>query len=347
MAKSSRPDRKEFRDSNGRFIQGEYSPARRATAPSMTTVPPRASAYPSDVVKVRPRYPRAYSVTETLERDVTRIPTMPPAVAIWQYETPQYEAESSLSSLSLAISEATRLRSPAIDELDTSPPVPDTPSLEEKKRDSKHKYAPTLSSWIDRTEVKTTPEYVGPQEALDASVSSPFDRFRWWLLLPGRIELILWICGTLVLICVTGLLVFMLAVSSGFFHTQQNASTVICSSQESVQSAATGRENCTLSTVSSSSGLQITMLNGDLMETGRVLRLRGQGFHRLGRITITHDANVPCQPNIIQADEQGEFAVVIKLDDKGYWGAGRHQIKINDTESKHSIILTVMLEPQK
>lgn len=354
MSRSSQPGRKEFQGSGGRFIQGEYSPALRrvpastaSTAPLTTTIPPRASAHPSDVVKVRPRYPRAYSSTETLERDVTRIPTMPPTAAIWQYETPQYEAESSLSSLSLAISEATRLHSQTIDELDTSPPLPDHPTLARRNRNSKR---PLIAGQeIDRTEIKTTPEFVGRQEAIDTSVSRPFDRFRWWLLAPGRIELILWICGTVLLICITGLLVFILAVSTGFVHSssQQNDSNALCGPQQSARSATSGGANCTLSTISSSSGLRITMVNGDLMETGKVLQLRGQGFHHLGHIAITHDANLPCQPDMIQANGQGEFAVVIKLEEKRYWGAGMHQIKINDIESKHSIILNVMLAPQK
>jgi hypothetical protein len=273
---------------------------------------------------------------------------MPPPPAIWQYETPQYEAESSLSSLSLAISEATRLRSPAIDELDTRPSVSDASSVEEKQWKSGQKDPSPTTQEIDWAAIKTTPEFAGRHQAQYASVSSSFDRFRWWLLVPGRIEFILWLCGTVALICVTALLVFMLLASNGFFHTQQNSSGIICSSQEGVQKlASSSGETCTLSTVSSASGLQITMINGDFMETGKVLRLRGQGFHRLGRITVTRDANLPCQPSIIQADEQGEFAVVIKLDDKGYWGAGMHQIKINDTESNHSIILHVMLAPQK
>ncbi len=215
MSKSSRPDRKGFRDS-GRFIQGEYSPARRT--PPTTTIPPRASAYPTDVVKVRPRYPRTYVGTGILERDVTRIPTMPPTAAIWQYETPQYEAESSLSSLSLAISEATRVHNPSIDELDTSPPPLDFHTLGGRNRSAKRKYPPTASQEIDRTKIKTTPEFVGQQEASGVSISSPFDQFRWWLLLPGRIELLLWICGTVLLLCVTGFLVFMLAISTGFFY---------------------------------------------------------------------------------------------------------------------------------
>lgn len=83
------------------------------------------------------------------------------------------------------------------------------------------------------------------------------------------------------------------------------------------------------------------------MQTGNTLQLQGQGFHPLGHVTLTHDGNLPCQPDMIQANEHGEFAVAIRLDEKKYWGAGKHQITVNDTGSKHSIILTIMLEPQK
>ena len=79
-----------------------------------TPIPMRASAQP---VKVRPRYPHMY--TDPHESDVTRIPTMPEPT-IWQYESPDFDAESSLASLSLARPKATITRSLA--ELDTLPP---------------------------------------------------------------------------------------------------------------------------------------------------------------------------------------------------------------------------------
>lgn len=102
-----------------------------------------------------------------------------------------------------------------------------------------------------------------------------------------------------------------------------------------------------LSTVASPTGLRVTMENGDLMETGNTLQLRGQGFHPLEYITITHDGTLPCQAGRVQANERGEFVVAISLDEKKYWGAGRHQITVSDTDSKHSIILTILLDPQK
>ena len=87
---------------------------RREIPNPQTPIPARASAQPRPV-KVRPRYPRNY--TQSQDSDITRIPTLPQPT-MWQYELPDYDAESSLSALSLAYSEA------AIDELDTLPPPP-------------------------------------------------------------------------------------------------------------------------------------------------------------------------------------------------------------------------------
>ncbi len=64
-------------------------------------IPPRASAQRLHAVKVRPRY--SYSRTpESDESDPTRIPTLPPPTT-WQYESQEFTAESSLSSLSLIV----------------------------------------------------------------------------------------------------------------------------------------------------------------------------------------------------------------------------------------------------
>ena len=83
-----------------------------------TPIPARASAQQAArPVKVRPRYPHNHTMPQ--DSDVTRIPTLPQPT-MWQYELPDYEAESSLSSLSLAYPESAVDR--ALDELDTLPP---------------------------------------------------------------------------------------------------------------------------------------------------------------------------------------------------------------------------------
>ncbi|GER89280.1 hypothetical protein KDW_34420 [Dictyobacter vulcani] len=92
---------KELRAYGGHFLTGTYSPARRS--PELPAIPARASAHPVAVVKIRPRYPR---IAETAEGgDITRIPTMPQSRAIWEYETPHYAAASSLSVLTLAVTD--------------------------------------------------------------------------------------------------------------------------------------------------------------------------------------------------------------------------------------------------
>src|SRR5437763_3162635 len=103
---------------------GRFPPASIAsspTSPMPPAIPRRASAHPASVVKVRPRYTRSIFVPE--DGDVTRIPTLPQPT-MWQYETPEYQAESSLSSLSLVVADAP-----------TTPPV-HQPESKIDKRDS-------------------------------------------------------------------------------------------------------------------------------------------------------------------------------------------------------------------
>src|SRR5690349_1400812 len=110
MVKSVYPENKALHAYGGHFLVGEYSPARRS--PSLPAIPARASAHPDAVVKVRPRYPRWISDLE--QEDITRLPTVPQSETIWQFETPRYAAESSLSSLTLAVTDTNLVAVPAI-----------------------------------------------------------------------------------------------------------------------------------------------------------------------------------------------------------------------------------------
>src|SRR5579884_699279 len=91
-----------------------------------TPIPPRASAHPEAIVKAQPRYPRTYQAPT--DEDITGHPTIPSPV-VWQYETSQYVAESSLASLSL-FTPRQMPRTPAIDVLDTQPVT----SIQRRKR---------------------------------------------------------------------------------------------------------------------------------------------------------------------------------------------------------------------
>ncbi len=272
----------------------------------VTPIPPRASAHSSNSVKVRPRYSRTRAIPG--DNDVTCIPTMPQP-AIWQYESPEYEAGSSLSALSLVLSDAeARSAALAIDEIDTLPPPrraqplfhaklsisideietlpppqrrqhlsPAQKSLSIAHRNVKRQSRPrqtTLTlSGIDEldtlppggaasvmtprvnnrrnmlSDLPTAPIVVesnppggleasswtagrGKNSALAQRVASrtrggrskrkntpalnPIDRLRWWLLYPGRIEFLLWLSGILVLVSATCLLLFAIALSTGW-----------------------------------------------------------------------------------------------------------------------------------
>src|SRR5579859_439879 len=103
---------------------------KKPQAGPVTPIPPaaRVPRY-TDNVKVRPKYHRSHF--EAIQGgDLTRIPTLPPPV-MWQYESPDFEVESSLSALSLIVDAPTRpetttsprstKRLPHIDEVDTAP----------------------------------------------------------------------------------------------------------------------------------------------------------------------------------------------------------------------------------
>jgi hypothetical protein len=95
-----------------------------------TPIPPRASAQPAGSITVRPRYPRSY-VYPTQESDVARMPTLPPPT-MWEYESAEFQAGSSLSSLSLVVDAPTIPDTPIrrdqraveIVEHETQPPLP-------------------------------------------------------------------------------------------------------------------------------------------------------------------------------------------------------------------------------
>ncbi len=93
-----------------------------------TPIPPRASAQPVSSITVRPRYSRA-SIYPAPESDIARMPTLPPTM--WEYESSDFQAGSSLSSLSLVVDAPTIPDAPGTpgreltsDAIQTRPPAP-------------------------------------------------------------------------------------------------------------------------------------------------------------------------------------------------------------------------------
>ncbi len=406
-----------------------------------TPIPARASR----PVKVRPRYPRSHAISQ--ESDITRIPTLPQPT-MWQYELPDYEAESSLSSLSLAFPEAAIERAideldttppRSIDELDTVPPKQSTPTVQKspatiERRNPKgrsfsfpfgqspkpqRQKSLKLSDPYALSEVATVPPgaatvavprvpvknevrglstRVRPSAVVESTSSklmeetaswttgqgknsllakriasrvndrkgqrksslslNPFDRVRWWLLYPGRIEFLLWLSGTIVLVGVTCLLLFATLLSTGWMNAGLSSIAVgggvaQTASTPGNTGGATGKSSCKTGDITSpqchpttvvSSGLQLTHVDNSMLFSDSPIYLYGQGFSANNTVTFTYDApQFLCRPSLTHTDAHGAFFVSLMLG-VGV-SAGQHTIIAFDTASKRSIQVAVTVLP--
>jgi hypothetical protein len=202
---------KSLRAYGGHFLTGNYSPARRTAA--LPIIPARTSAYPAAVVNVRSRHTRLAS--EEASQDLTCIPTMPQPRAIWQYETLHYVAESSLATLSLALTD-TDAKSTTLAEA----PVLTSATAHRRsgalRRD--HSIIERLHQH-DVADVDTVPPLVSHAFGVGTKHAfsfHPIDHLRWWLLQPGRLEFLMWLAGTIFLIGVSILLCLLLLSSLGY-----------------------------------------------------------------------------------------------------------------------------------
>jgi len=65
----------------------------------------------------------------------------------------------------------------------------------------------------DIGEINTYPPLLSNTPAVRRGLWRPLDAFCWWLLAPGRLEIIIWSIGVIILLIVTALLVWFFAVS--------------------------------------------------------------------------------------------------------------------------------------
>ena len=406
-----------------------------------TPIPARASAQQAArPVKVRPRYSRTHTVSQ--DSDITRVPTLPQPT-MWQYELPDYEAESSLSSLTLAYPESAVDR--ALDELDTLPP-PKSRALDDIDAIDTLPPSKQSTSTVQKSTVTSTPQKArgnlfsrpftqtaepqrqksvtlaappsisdiatippgaatvavpkvparnqkfdllagartsttivedaswtagqGKNSLLAKRIASrgqrkstlslnPFDRLRWWLLFPGRIEFLLWLNGTIVLVGVTCLLLFATLLSTGWLNTGLSSIAVgvnggtIQTSSTPESTTTTGKSSCTATnatspqchstTVVSASGLKLTIVDDTLLLPGMPIYVHGQGFTANNTVNFTYDASLPCHPGVISTDAQGEFSLYLML------GVGVkpgiHQIVADDAATQHTVKVNVSISP--
>jgi hypothetical protein len=182
-------------------------------------------------------------------------------------------------------------------------------------------------------------EHVASQRAL---VFHPFDRVRWWLLYPGRLEFVLWLGGTLFLLTATCLLLLLSFLSIPSLQDSTHAvATASSSPASSVPCAQTSSAvMCGSISVTSVAGVKLTMLDTGQMAMGKPLHLEGQGFTPHGAVNLTYDAWLPCQPAAIHADAYGTFRVTLLL---ARAGAGEHRVVAYDVASTHTIMLPIKL----
>ncbi|MBA2288041.1 MAG: hypothetical protein H0W02_21410 [Ktedonobacteraceae bacterium] len=348
----------------------------------VTPIPPRASAYPGTV---RQRYPHYLSTAEEDSGGHSSTATgheRPPAQSaargqqrggnaeqtprasaapIWQHESSQYEVASSLSSLSLVVSELpTRPESPAtprttrrlshVDEIDTVPPertvgapalppralVPATPKA----------MVPDPASWtaggaVTSTYAQRLIERTRPRKQRTWSLN-PFDRLRWWLLAPGRLEFTLWIGGTILLISVTCLLLLATALSSGWLSPGALAGNLPLAGNRHHGSIDTGP----VATLTSTPGLTLAFTDKGPLHPGQAIHLQGGGFGAYDAVTFTYDNREPFSdpdghPIIVQVDGRGKFMVALTL--QPAWTPGQHIIVARDSQTHHLAVVTIEL----
>lgn len=188
---------------------------------------------------------------------------------------------------------------------------------------------------------------------------NPVDRLRWWLLYPGRIEFLLWLSGTLVLVGVTCMLLFATLLSTGWLNaglsdiavgvgggTTQTSSIPGSSSTNKNSSCSTtnaASPQCHSTTVTSSSGLKLTLVDDALLLPGMPIYVHGQGFTANNTVNFTYDASLPCRPSAISTDTQGAFSLYLMLGVGAK--AGTHQIVAYDVATKHTVTVSVSISP--
>ncbi len=174
---------------------------------------------------------------------------------------------------------------------------------------------------------------------------NPLDHLRWWLLHPGRLEFILWLGGTILLVSVTFVLLLVTAlnftqITPGLQIGQGGLLDGTNSSPGSNQSG-TGKPTV----VTTPSGLTLILLDTGPLVPGQSIQLQGKGFSPQGAVTFTDEKNEPMlilnsQTNSVQADKQGVFAVTVN---DAIWAPGHHLVVVRDVATGRVVKLPVVL----
>ena len=174
---------------------------------------------------------------------------------------------------------------------------------------------------------------------------NPLDRVRWWLLHPGRIEFILWLFGTLLLIAVTCSLLLLTAFSLNWFTPALPG--VVTSSTSAKASIDSGTQPSP--TVTTTPGLSLTLLDKGPFLPGQPVHLRGQGFSHHGNISFSCNGtwtivNQNDQALTVRADADGTFTVTIWTEGGSGWHMGHNMVIARDMKTNHLAAIDVVLD---
>jgi hypothetical protein len=177
------------------------------------------------------------------------------------------------------------------------------------------------------------------------STLNPLDRVRWWLLHPGRMEFMLWIFGTILLIIVTCSFLLLTASSLNWLTPALPGGTT---SSSSVNTTPKESGTQSLPAVTTTPGLVLTLLDKGPLLPGLPVHLHGRGFSHNGRVAFTYDGTHQFldqngQILTILADAHGTFIVALWPGDTSYWNIGHHIVIAHDLKTNHLAALDIYL----
>ena len=299
--------------------------------------------------------------------------------SVWEYETPDSRTSVSLPPHAFLISEVptkpelaaqarVTQRLHNIDEITTVPPQNRVTSISnsrslipvEVQRDltTSHRsdqnitqyelsQDAALTSWTAGVASKSSQAQLISSRSKRKSPHTafplnPIDRLRWWLLRPGRIEFVLWLGGTILLVAVTCVLLFVTAFS---FEWITPGFVNLATPNTSVTSTGSEQQSTTVTT----SKLVLSLIDKGPILPGQSIDLRGQGFSPLGHIKFLFDGTQQLfdqnGQSLTQANAQGVFVTTLVLDNNLPWHSGPHFINVQDITSKRIAKLAITLSP--
>lgn len=168
---------------------------------------------------------------------------------------------------------------------------------------------------------------------------NPLEPVRWWLLRPGRIEFMLWLGGTLLLIGVTCVLLLVSAFSFQWLIPGVPAPLSTSNNGSGTQGRAS---------ITSSPGLWIGRVDNGPVVPGQSIQLRGRGFSRSSHVTFFLDESLPLldqdgKPGSTRTDSHGAFDTTLWLGSGNNWAPGSHIIIARDVATKHFAVINIVL----